>query len=196
MELERKTIEKDEQYLRQISKPVDWDHDDWKEALQTLEQFCNEDKLVMAMASVQLGIPLRMVYLKKTDLTRLDEDYNEARVLINPVIIKKEGLTRYWEACASCLDYTGLVERPYRIEVQYYDVDKKKHHEIFEGFESTVLSHEIDHLDGILHIDIASEIKVLNADERKEWRKTHPYEIERKTEEFVEKKEEVYNKNK
>lgn len=185
MELDRKTIENDEKYLRQISKPVDFDTTEWKDALQKLEYFCENDHRVMAMAAVQLGIPLRLVYLKKTDLDRLEEEYNESRILINPVIIKREGLTRFWEACASCLDYTGLVERPYRIEIEYYDVNGHKHHEIFEGFESTVLSHEMDHLDGILHIDIASQLLCLNDDERKEWRKTHPYEIVRKTGEFV-----------
>lgn len=186
MEIEMKTIENDEEYLRQISKPVDFGNSEWKDALKKLEAFCEKDDLVIAMASVQVGIPLRMIYLKKTDLDRLNEDYNESRVLINPVIIKKEGLTRYWEACASCLDYTGLVERPYRIEIEYYDIDGYKHHEIFEGFESTVLSHEMDHLDGILHIDIASQILYLNSEERKECRKNSPYEIVRKTGEFME----------
>ena len=47
------------------------------------------------------------------------ENYNEARVLINPVIISKEGLTDYWEACASCLDNIGHVKRPYKIIIKY-----------------------------------------------------------------------------
>jgi len=188
LQIERKTIENDEEYLRQISLPVDLSNDDYKEVIEKLEKACEEETLAMALASIQLGIPLRLVYLKKTNLEKLDEDYNEARVLINPVIIKKEGLTTYWEACASCLDYTGLVERPYKMEVEYYDIDKVKHHEIFEGFEATVLSHEMDHLDGILHIDIAKEVKWLTPEERKEFRKTHPYEIIRKDGEFISKK--------
>ena len=125
MELERKTIENDEEYLRQISKPVDFKKDDWKKAIKELDYFCKNDNNIMALASIQLGIPLRVIYLKKTNIERLDEDYNEERVLINPKIIKEEGLTRYWEACASCLNYTGLVERPYKIEVEYYDIEEK-----------------------------------------------------------------------
>lgn len=185
MELERKTIENDEEYLRQISKPVDFKKDDWKKAIKELDYFCKNDDNIMALASIQLGIPLRVIYLKKTNLEKLDEDYNEERVLINPKIIKEEGLTRYWEACASCLNYTGLVERPYKIEVEYYDIEGKKHQEIFEGFESTVLSHEIDHLNGILHIDIALKIKVLTKEERKELRKKEPYQIIRKEKEYT-----------
>lgn len=184
MELYRKTIKEDEAYLRQISKPVDFDNDSWEEAVEALNCFCENEENCMAMASIQIGIPLRIVYLKKTDLNRLEENYNEARVLINPIIKKSIGLTRYWEACVSCLDNTGLVDRPYEIEVEYYDTKRIKHKETFTGFSATVLSHEIDHLDGILHIDIASKILNMTALERKEFRKTHPYEIVSKNGEY------------
>ena len=191
MHLERKTIENDEDYLRQISKPVDFKTEEYKDAIKELDYFCKNDDNVMAMASVQVGIPLRLIYLKKTDLNRLEDDYNEERVLINPKIIKEEGLTRYWEACASCLNYTGLVERPYKIEVEYYDIEGKKHREIFEGFESTVLSHEIDHLNGILHIDIALKIRELTKEERKKLRKKEPYQIVQKDGEYTPTKQRI-----
>ncbi len=181
MKVSYKTIKEDESYLRQISQPVDFNNNAWKESVEALDYFCKKENNYMAMASIQLGIPLRIVYLKKTDLNRLEEDYNESKILINPIIKKSVGLTRYWEACVSCLDNTGLVDRPYEIEVEYYDVNEVKHKETFTGFSATVLSHELDHLDGILHIDIASKILHMNVEERKEYRKTHPYEIISKT---------------
>ncbi len=177
MELQTKTIEHDEEYLRQISKPVDFTKNDWQEAVEVLTEFCHNCDLCLAMASVQLGIPLRLVYLRKTDLNRLEEEYDESKVLINPVIIKAEGLTRYWEACASCLNYTGLVERPYKIVLEYYDIKGNKHEETFEGFASTVISHELDHLDGILHIDIALKVVNMPPEERKVLREKEPYQI-------------------
>ena len=188
MEIKTKTIENDLDYLRQISKPVDFKNDEWKEALKTLDEYCKKSNTVMAMASVQLGIPLRMVYLKNTDLEKLEDIMiNESRVLINPKVINREGLTRYYEACASCLDNMGLVERPYKIKIEYYDENKKKHIKTFKGFESTVLSHELDHLDGILHIDKSIELYQMKKDERKKFRETHPYKIIRKDGEFIEK---------
>ena len=175
-----KTIEHDEKYLRQISQPVDFKSDDYKEAIEKLDYFCKNDDNILAIASIQLGIPLRLIYLKKTDITRLNEEYNEGKILINPKIIKRTGLTTFWEACASCLDYTGLVERPYKIEIEYYDELQQVHHQTFENFSATVLSHEMDHLDGILHIDIAKEIKDLPMEERKILRQKEPYTIIRK----------------
>lgn len=182
------TIEDNEPWLRQISEVVNIKNDkNLIKDIEVLDTYCKEND-VMAMAAVQLGIPKRLVYLKNTNLeiinriqnnttTEEERDYNEARVLINPVITKREGLTEYWEACASCLNNCGRVLRPYRIDLEYYDVQGIKYTDIFEGFEATVLSHELDHLDGILHIDIAEEILVMEKEERKKWRQTHEYKI-------------------
>ena len=65
---------------------------------------------------------------------------------------------------------------------------KKQHIDEFEGFESTVLCHEIDHLDGILHIDIADKIIKGTKEERIEFRKKDGYTIISKTGEFEMKK--------
>ena len=182
------TIADNEEYLRQISLPVDIENDnELKSNIEVLDEFC-KDNGVMAMAAIQLGIPKRIIYLKNTDLeiinkmqtnstTAEEENYNESRILINPVITNREGLTEYWENCASCLDNCGKVLRPYKIDLEYQDIDGNKHYVTFEGFESTVLSHEMDHLDGILHIDIAEEIRVMPREERKIWRQTHGYKI-------------------
>lgn len=59
---------------------------------------------IMAMAAIQLGIPKRIVYVKNTNLDILNKrltdegkeetkDYNEAKVLINPEILSREGIT-------------------------------------------------------------------------------------------------------
>ncbi len=185
------TIYDNEEFLRQISKDVDLNDKNLLNDIKVLEEYCKENR-VMAMAAVQLGIPKRIVYLKNTNLdiinkmqenaaTEEDEKYNEARVLINPVVRSREGLTEYWEACASCLDNTGLVKRPYKILVDYIDLNGEKHEDIFEGFESTVLSHELDHLDGILHIDIAEKVLVLDVEERKKLRQKEGYKVLTKT---------------
>lgn len=190
--IESITIEDNEEYLRQISKEVDIKNDkELMNDISVLDEYCKENA-VMAMAAVQLGIPKRMIYLKNTNLDIInkmqantvseeEKNYNEAKVLINPIITNREGLTDYWEACASCLDNFGRVLRPYKIELEYYDVECNKKQETFEGFESTVLSHEIDHLDGILHIDIAEEVYQMPAEERKAWRINHRYKVYSKT---------------
>lgn len=178
MEIIRKTIENDEEYLRQISTDVTFDNDDYKKDIETLKKFCEETEC-FALAAVQIGIPKRMVCLKNTtlDVDLSDMSHNESKILINPTIIYRKGHTRYWEACLSCLDNMGLVDRPYKMVIKYYDEFGDEHFEKYEGFEATVLSHELDHLDGVLHMDVAIEVLNMPKDERKTFRETHPYEI-------------------
>lgn len=182
MDIQRKTILNDEEYLRQISQVVDLTNNEYKEDIKLLEEFCLNNEC-FALAAIQIGIPKRIVYLKNTTLDKSleDKDYNEAKVLINPVILSRKGHTKYWEACLSCLDNMGLVNRPYQMTIEYYDKNGILHNETIEGFEATVVSHELDHLDGILHMDIAEEVLDMPKEERKEFRKKHPYEIISKT---------------
>lgn len=186
--VKKMTIEDNEEFLRQVSKPVIFPDKELEDNIKLLEQYFTESDTTLALAAVQIGIPKRLIYLKNTDLevinrknndqeTEEDKQHNEQRILINPVIISREGLTEYWEACASCLDNLGKLKRPYKIVIRYQDINGQYHDEVFEGFESTVLSHEMDHLDGILHMDKAEELLVMTKDERKEFRKTHGYEI-------------------
>ena len=200
--LESITIENNEQYLRQSSKKVDINDPELHNNIVVLQDYCMQND-VMAMAAVQLGIPKRIVYVKNTNLEILNKrltdegkeetkDYNEAKVLINPEIISKEGLTTFWEACASCSWYegevkkwyNGKVKRPYKIRVKYFDIKGNGHEDEFEGFESTVLCHEIDHLDGILHIDIADKVITGTTEERIELRKKEGYTVISKTGDF------------
>lgn len=199
------TIADNEDYLRQISKSVDITNDkELSKDISILDEFCKKSG-VLAMAAIQLGIPKRIIYLKNTNLeivqkmqtnsaTKEEENHNEAKILINPIIINREGLTEYWENCASCLNNCGRVLRPYKIELEYQTVDGTNEKIIFEGFESTVLSHEYDHLDGILHIDIAEEIKVMPKEERKIWRQTHDYNIISTTGNYEELKKNIKTK--
>ena len=182
------TIKDNEKYLREISKPVILPDESLKDDIKLLEDYFKENDTTLALALNQIGILKRIIYLKNTNLdvvnrkiynneTETDKIYNEHKILINPIITSRVGLTTFWEACASCNDYVGLVKRPYVIEVQYQDVFGEKHTETFKGFPATVLSHEIDHLDGILHMDIADEILTLTPHERNEFRKTYGYNI-------------------
>ena len=57
------TIEKNEQYLRQISKKVNVDDAELHNNIVVLQEYCMQND-VMAMAAIQLGIPKRIIYLK------------------------------------------------------------------------------------------------------------------------------------
>ena len=188
--MERKTIENDLDYLRQVSSEVDFSKDDYLEYINNLREFCRNNE-VYALAPVQIGIPKRIIYIKNTnedmDLNK-DSSYDEEVILINPIIIKREGHTRFLEKCASCMDLVGVVDRPYLVEVEYFDINKNKKRDVFTEFSATVFSHEYDHLDGVLHIDKALEVIEMNREETREYRINNPYKIISKTGCFKENK--------
>lgn len=202
MEITRKTIINDEPYLRQISKEVDFNDKSYLTDIELLKDYCSKN-IVFALSPVQIGIPKRIMYMKNTttDVDKnSDSSYDESKVFINPVIVKRVGLTKYLETCASCPDpslplkevdkenvyLACVVERPYLIEIEYYDINGENHRETLKGFISTVFSHEYDHLNGILHIDYTNDIKSMTFEERAAFRLLHPYEVISEDCEYIE----------
>ena len=172
-----KTIVNDMEWLRKKSTLVDLGNDDVSKDVDILRDYCLNNE-VFAMAAIQLGIDKKMIFVKNTRLDKIRKDgWNEDYLFINPVIKKREGLAWFWENCASCLNNMGLVFRPYKIVIEYYDLSGKKHRKTFKDFRAVVISHEYDHLDGILHIDKAIKVYDMEAEYRKKFRETHPYKI-------------------
>ena len=172
--LESITIENNEQYLRQYSRKVDISDPELHNNIVVLQDYCMQND-VMAMAAVQLGIPKRIVYVKNTNLEILNKRLTDEG---------KEETKDYWYEGEVKKWYNGKVKRPYKIRVRYFDIEGNEHEDEFEGFESTVICHEIDHLDGILHIDIADKVIKGTKEERIELRKKDGYTIISQTGDF------------
>lgn len=188
MNLNLITINDNEKFLRQVSKEVDFDKDNYLEYIEHLKNYC-ENNAVFALAPIQIGIPKRIIYIKNTTPNmnnNFDKSYNEGIILINPKILESHGTTRFLEGCQSCSISTSNneniylvceVERPYSVTIEYYDVNQNLKTKVLEGFECTVFCHEFDHLNGILHIDKTDTVYKMTTDEMKKYRNDHPYEI-------------------
>lgn len=185
--LKRLTIFEDEEFLRQRSMEVDFNVDNVDEYIRDLKEYCSKN-VVYALSPVQIGIPKRIIYIKnsKQDMeNNKDHTYDEEIIYINPKIIKALGHTRFFEGCESCsveengvrIYHNGIVDRPYKIEIEYYDKNGEYHMESLEGFEVTVFCHEYDHLNGIVHLDKTDEVFIMKAKEVQEYRQLHPYDI-------------------
>lgn len=61
---------------------------------------------------------------------------------------KSKGITL--EGCLSLKDIWGVVKREYGVVLSYQDENGIKHTEKFDGFMSTIIQHENDHLNGML----------------------------------------------
>ena len=98
----------------------------------------------LGLAAPQVGV------LKRVCIVEYDDKLYE---LVNPVLVKSSGKCVDNEGCLSVVGFRGLVERPEKITVEYYDRHGKKHKQRAEGYFARVFLHEMDHLDGILFAD-------------------------------------------
>ncbi len=69
-----------------------------------------------------------------------------------------------YEGCLSVKDIYGKVPRHTKVRVKALDLNNKLIRLKAEGFLARVFQHEIDHLDGILFIDKAKDIKDIPPD--------------------------------
>ena len=101
------------------------------------------------LAAPQIGLNKRVVVID------VEEGFFE---LVNPVILSKKGEQTGPEGCLSVKGKQGTVTRPDKVKAEYRDRNGKKHKLTAEGFFARAVCHELDHLDGILYTDIATEL--------------------------------------
>ena len=110
----------------------------------------------IGLAAPQVGILSRLIVM---DPSR-DEEPKQPLIMVNPVILELGTETRtHEEGCLSIPDFTAEIERPAMTRVSYIDTEGKQQEKTLEGIWSTLVQHEIDHLNGVLFIDYLSRLK-------------------------------------
>jgi peptide deformylase len=98
----------------------------------------------VGLAAPQVGILKRIIVV----------DVGEGPItIINPEIISQDGKQEEVEGCLSIPGKAGIVIRPDNIIVKGNDIEGKEIQIEGNGFLARALSHEIDHLEGVLFID-------------------------------------------
>ena len=105
----------------------------------------------LGMAAPQVGILRRVIVIELED-----ENYE----LINPELVDFSGDEIKSEACLSVPNKQGDVHRPTYVKIEALD----RHGEPYvietdDDMFATALSHEMDHLDGILFLDKAIKVQ-------------------------------------
>lgn len=109
----------------------------------------------IGLAANQVGIPKRLCVVD----TSIREQKSPLIVLINPVIIGREGKEEAEEGCLSLPGYLQTIKRSAKVIVKALDREGKPMEMEATGLLARVFQHEIDHLDGFLMIDRISPIK-------------------------------------
>lgn len=110
----------------------------------------------VGLAAPQIGLNLRIFVLDAGSR----EDEKKPITIINPKILSLgEEIVSYEEGCLSFPEHFAEIDRPEKIDIEFLDENNNKKSLKFVGFESRIIQHEIDHLNGILFVDYLSRLK-------------------------------------
>ncbi len=140
--------------LRKIYSPVDAIDDKIislsQQMIATLRYysligFFSKAFLSRGLAAPQVGISKRLIACGI---------YGEVKVLLNPEVLERRGTYSGYESCLSLPDTERkIINRPVFIKVKYKGLDNRENELTATNEYAALLSHEIDHLNGILFID-------------------------------------------
>lgn len=103
----------------------------------------------VGIAAPQVGINRKIIWVKRFDKPETPFEY-----AINPKILWRSKLQHLGpEGDLSIPDFRDQFYRSQVIQVEYEDLNARKHTEIVEGFTAVIFQHEIDHLFGVLISD-------------------------------------------
>lgn len=115
----------------------------------------------IGLAANQIGVDKRIVVVDVTTKNKNDKQILPI-ALVNPEILNysnKKDVAE--EGCLSFPGYFDKVKRSVYVEVEYWDINGKKHRILANGLLARVLQHEIDHINGIHFVQRMSVAKQL-----------------------------------
>lgn len=104
----------------------------------------------VGLAAPQIGLSKKIVVI----------DVGDGIIeLINPEIVKLEGVEHDTEGCLSLPGYLGEVTRAAKVYVKALDRNGKVKNYEGQGLLARAFQHELDHLEGILFVDKAENVR-------------------------------------
>lgn len=172
--MNKKIAQKQDPVLRSIAKEVlikDIKTPKIEKLLRNMSKALATQKDGVAIAAPQIGASLRIFIVsgklfdaKKNEQTDVDNlDYPDI-VFINPKItrISKDDSNEE-EGCLSVHGKYGIVKRANKTTVRAYNEKGKVFERGGSGLLARIFQHEIDHLNGILFIDKAENVRTEDA---------------------------------
>lgn len=137
--------------LRQPADPVGTIDDGVRSLVEDLLDTMRADKGI-GLAANQIGVARRVAVVSP-------DDGLGPLVLIDPVLIERQGRTVQEEGCLSIPEIYGEVPRAQRVVVETTSLEGVRIRTEATELRARVIQHEMDHLDGILFIDYLSPLK-------------------------------------
>lgn len=113
----------------------------------------------VAIAAPQIGVSKRIFVVSHKVFEWDEEEEPENTEFINPVIVKtSKRLKTLDEGCLSVRYWYGQTRRAEKVTIEAYDLIGQKFTYNASGLLAQIFQHEIDHLNGILFCDHATNL--------------------------------------
>ncbi len=151
--------------LRKISKEVSMKEissSQFKKLLEDMSVALKTRDDGVGLSAPQIAINQRVFVVagRIFDKDKTVANPSKDEYFINPVITKSsKKLSTIEEGCLSIPNTYGLVKRPSAVTLEYLDPSGEKKTKKATSLLARIFQHEIDHLDGILFTDKATNIK-------------------------------------
>jgi len=132
--------------LRKKTRPIQEVNDDVMERARQMLEVMYEAEGV-GLAGPQVGWGRRIVTIDVEGAKPQD------RVFVNPLIVRRDGMTEQEEGCLSLPGIKVKIPRAEKVTVVAYTLAGERVEFDFEGLAACVWQHELDHLNGVLIID-------------------------------------------
>lgn len=147
--------------LRKVAKRVTP-----SEIAEPLFQQLIDDMFETMYAAPGVGLAAPQVNVsKRLFVMDVHDDDHEPMVVINPKIERADDETELTEGCLSVLGKVGEITRFAHVVVSGLDREGKKLRIEGDGLLAQCLQHEIDHLNGVLYVDRARNVREARADD-------------------------------
>lgn len=137
--------------LKQVAEPIEKVDSKLRRLMDNMAETMYKADGV-GLAAPQIGQSIRMVVIDVGD-------ENGLLAMVNPVITYKEGSAIDSEGCLSVPNVFGDVERAEKVTVEFLNRWGKKKRLTASGLLARCIQHELDHLEGVLFIDVAKSIR-------------------------------------
>jgi peptide deformylase len=138
--------------LRDIAYKVDTVTDEERELIKNMAETMYAAPGI-GLAAIQVGVSKRIIVIDISD------NGDDLLVLINPEIIKHNGIQICEEGCLSLPEVYVEVTRAKEVTYEYLNLDGKPVTQNADGLLAICVQHEIDHLDGKVFVDYLSRMK-------------------------------------
>lgn len=140
--------------LLKRSEPVESFDDELRQKIAEMWDIMYEEGGV-GLAAAQVGWSVQLLLMNPTGSR---DDAGEARVIINPKVLKKWGRAKSEEGCLSFPDITVDVTRKVGLRLSWQDEHGETHEEDLNDFPARIIQHEMDHLEGVLLVHRMSPV--------------------------------------